>query len=246
MLYGAPLVLKLDNGSPFVAGVDAQPITGPVAGDSALFAARSSAVQCRRRLRRVSALPEGTHPLPGGASGGNRAWSGRWRMPRRPGQQANTLGRPWGAHGHRHRPSRFQASRHIVTNQERQAFAASVASRQEEAAASLPVPASVEPAAASGVASEPVPPTAVAAASVVDHPTAGGVAASSEASETAALGPHPAVPSGTDRDIGASKRAAQDGAARQRQAISHALVAHGYLLLTRRRIPLPIKREKVT
>ena len=67
------------------------------------------------------------------------------------------------------------------------------------------MPASVEPAAASGVASEPVPPTAVAAASVVDHPTAGGVAASSEASETAALGPHPAVPSGTDRDIGVSE-----------------------------------------
>ena len=239
MLYGAPLVLKLDNGSPFVAGVTrallAQwqviPLYSPP-GRPQYNGAIEAGIGALKVRTHYQAVRQGQ--------------PGEWTLADAEAarQQANTLGRPWGAHGPA--PAERWASRHIVTNQERQAFAASVASRQEEAAASLPVPASVEPAAASGVASEPVPPTAVAAASVVDHPTAGGVAASSEASETAALGPHPAVPSGTDRDIGASKRAAQDGAARQRQAISHALVAHGYLLLTRRRIPLPIKREKVT
>jgi len=133
-----------------------------------------------------------------------------------------------------------------VTDQERRTFAASVACREEEAAALLTVPASVEPTAASGVAAGPVPPTAVAAATVVDHPTADGVAASCQANETEAPGPHPAVTSGTDRKVGESKRAAADRAARQRQAISRALVAHGYLLLTRRRIPPPIKRKNVT
>jgi hypothetical protein len=37
-----------------------------------------------------------------------------------------------------------------------------------------------------------------------------------------------------------------DQATRQREAISAALVAQGYLSYTRRRIPLPIRRAKVT
>jgi hypothetical protein len=55
---------------------------------------------------------------------------------------------------------------------------------------------------------------------------------------------HPAVPRpkhGAPGGIGSE----QVRAATQRDAIGRALVAHGYLLFTRRRIPLPVKRTKV-
>jgi transcriptional regulator of met regulon len=47
-------------------------------------------------------------------------------------------------------------------------------------------------------------------------------------------------------DSAAETRAVPDRAAKQRQAIRRALVAHGYLLFTGRRNPLPIRKKKVT
>jgi hypothetical protein len=82
----------------------------------------------------------------------------------------------------------------------------------------------------------------------VDHPAsaAGAATESGRPGRQAAPSPHSAAAWGTNRAGAESNREAPDRAAGQRQAISRALVAHGYLLLTRRRIPLPIKRKKVT
>jgi transposase InsO family protein len=239
MLYGAPLVLKLDNGSPFVAGATREllaqwrviPLYSPPGRPqyNGAIEAGIGALKVRTHYQTV-----------------RQGRPGEWTLEDTEAarQQANTLGRPWGSQGLT--PAERWAGRQVVTDQERQAFAASVACREEEAAASLTVPASAELTVASGVATEPVARAAAAAATVGGHPAGGGQATLRQAGEAVARCPHLAMLFGTDREGGESKRAALDRAARQRQAISRALVAHGYLLLTRRRIPLPIKREKMT
>jgi transposase InsO family protein len=238
-LYGAPLVLKLDNGAPFVADITREllaqwrviPLYSPPGRPqyNGAIEAGIGALKLRTHYQAV-------------CQGRPDEWTLEDAEAAR--QQANTLGRPWGAHGPT--PAERWVGRRVVTDQERRTFAVSVACREEEATASLTMPASAEPTTASGVASEPALPAAAAAATVAEHSAADGGVATCQASETADLCPHPAVTAGTDREGGASKRATPDRVARQRQAISRALVAHGYLLLTRRRIPLPIKREKVT
>jgi hypothetical protein len=158
------------------------------------------------------------------------------------------LGRPWGAHG----PTpaeRWAAGRHVVTLAEREAFATSVACLEEEARVSQAAPAVAEATPAPAVTPEPMSLASVGAASAVDHlaPAATDAAAESlKPRAEAASRPHPAAPSGAEREGAEATRATRDEAARQRQAISRALVAHGYLLFTRRRIPLPITWEKVT
>src|SRR5207344_1439005 len=83
-------------------------------------------------------------------------------------QQANTLGRPWGAHGPT--PAERWAKRRTVTTQERRSFAVSVACLEDEAAsASASAPAVAEPIPAPAVTPAPVLPVAGATAGVVDH-----------------------------------------------------------------------------
>jgi hypothetical protein len=162
-------------------------------------------------------------------------------------QQANALGRPWGARGPT--PAQRWAARQAVTPAERAAFAASVACLEEEPAAPSPAPpAAAEPA----PAPEGGPDSGAAAAAggaPVEHPApAGGdeVTKPREQGEPATLSPPRVVPSGAESGSAAASGRAPDRAARRRQAISRALVAHGYLVFTRRRIPPPIRKKKVT
>src|SRR5262249_56435161 len=102
------------------------------------------------------------------------------------------------------------------------------------------------PTSATSGAPGPVSPVAGEAAGVVDQAATGGAVAESRAPGQPAAGPSPsAAASGTDREGAEPSRGARSRAARQRQALSRAPAAHGYLLFTRRRIPLPIKRKKV-
>jgi transposase InsO family protein len=231
-IYGAPLVLKLDNGSPFVAGATREllaqwgviPLYSPP-GCPQYNGAVEAGIGALKVRTHYQAVRQGR--------------PGEWTLEDAEAalQQANTLGRPWGAHGPT--PAERWAQRQPRPAAERAAFAASVARREDEAAwASGAVPPGVEPAPPPG----PVTPAAAAQAA---SPAVAARAESRKADAVAAAGAPPAVPSGTDREGAGPERAAADQAARQRQAISRALVAHGYLLLTRRRIPLPIKRKKV-
>ena len=230
LLYGAPLVLKVDNGSPFVA----------------------QATQALLAQWQVVALysPPGRPQYNGAIEAGIGALKVRTHYQAvrqgRPGQwtltdaeaarqEANALGRPWGSHGPT--PAERWAGRRAVTAPERAAFAASVACLEEEAARASPAPAvAAEPAAAPAEAPGPVP----------ARQPAGAAATSPEQRQQAASRPPPVVPTGTERAGAPPSGAACDPAARRRQAISRALVAHGYLLFTRRRIPPPIRRKKVT
>ena len=176
------VVLKLDNGSPFVAGVT-----------RALLAQwRGDSVSIRRQVVRstmgcaieagIGASLKVRHPLPGGASGAAGRVDAGSGCRRRARQQANTLGRPWGAHGPAPAEQLGEVGI-IVTNQERQAlrgFERRVPARRGGRVTPRAPAGSVEPAAARQAwHPSPCHRPAVAAASVVDHPTAGGVAASS-------------------------------------------------------------------
>jgi transposase InsO family protein len=239
-LYRAPLVLKLDNGSPFVAPVTREllaqwqvlPLYSPP-GRPQYNGAIEAGIGALKVRTHYQAVRQGR--------------PGEWTLADAEAArlEANALARPWGAHGPT--PAERWAGRHLVTERERRAFAASVACLEEEAA-SPSAPARVEPTSAAGVAPEPPSPAAGEAASVVDHAAAaasGAVAEPREPGQPAAGNPQSAAACGTDREGAESNRGARDRAARQRQAISRALVAQGYLLFRRRRIPLPIKRKKV-
>ena len=228
-VYGAPLVLKLDNGSPFVAST-----TGELLAQWGVIPLYSppGCPQYNGAIEAgIGALRVRTH-----YQAARQGRPGEWTLEDAEAarQEANALGRPWGARGPT--PAERWAKRQPLPAADRAAFAASVACLEGEAAC------------ASGVEPAP-PPEPVAPAAAVDQVAAPAAAARPESRKTdavAAAGAPPAVASGTDREGAESKRAAADRAARQRQAISRALVAHGYLLFTRRRIPLPIKRKKVT
>jgi putative transposase len=239
MLYGAPLVLKLDNGSPFVAQMTRELLAQWQV--IALYSPPGYPQYNGAIEAGIGALKVRTHDR-----AVRQGRPGEWTLEDAEAarQQANTLGRPWGAHGPT--PAERWANRRVVTLEEREAFAASVASLEEEAArASEAAPAEGHPTAASGVAPEPGSRTADICANhpapaVIDAPT------ESRKSEEQAAANRPAVVlTGPEGEGAEAKRVAADRAARRRQAISRALVAYGYLLFRRRRIPLPIKRKKV-
>ena len=234
-LYGAPLVLKMDNGSPFVA-----------AATRALLA-QWQVVPLYSPPRRpqyngaieagIGALKARTH-----YQAARVGHPGQWTladadMAR---EEANTLGRPWGARGPT--PAERWDDRRPLTAAERSAFAATVACLEEEAAR-----ATAPDGAAAGVA--PVAPERPRAAERA--PTAGAEGPNQDAPRAAGAAPC-AEEAGAHRQSGAESageegwRPSAEWAAAQRQAISRALVAHGYLLFTRRRIPLPITRTKVS
>jgi transposase InsO family protein len=234
LLYGAPLVLKLDNGSPFVAQATQAllarwqviPLYSPPGRPQ-----YNGAIEAG-----IGALKVRTHH-----QAVRQGRPGHWTLADAEAarQQANTLGRPWGSHGPT--PPECWAGRRLVTVPERQAFAASVTCLEEEAAGTSPAaPAGAEPAAAPTETPEKAParqPTPTDAEAVTAPPRQSNQAASS---------PPLTVPTGTERAGATRSGAAPDEAARRRQAICRALVAHGYLLFTRRRIPPPIRQKKVT
>lgn len=234
LLYGAPLVLKLDNGSPFVAQAMQEllaqwqvvPLYSPPGRPQ-----YNGAIEAG-----IGALKVRTHH-----QAVRQGRPGQWTLADAEAarQEANTLGRPWGGQGPT--PAERWAGRHVVTVPERQAFAASVACLEQEATATSAAPATTaEPAAAP----EETPTTAAARhRSATD---AEAVTASPQQRNPAASSPPPTVPTGTERAGATRSGAALDPAAQRRQAISRALVAHGYLLFTRRRIPPLIRRKKVT
>jgi hypothetical protein len=233
------LVLKLDNGAPFVA----EALRDLLAAWQVL--PLSSPPGCPRYNGAVEAgigaLKVRTH-----YQAVRQGRPGEWTLEDAEAarQQANALGRPWGAHGPT--PAERWAGRRALTPAERQAFAATVAALEDEAA---PPPAGAEPAPAAERTSAPgTPPaaTAAAAAAPATPPGAGAATESGAPEEAAASTAHPAVPAGAASSRGEAPPAAPDRAARRRQALSRALVAHGYLLFTRRRIPPPIRKQKVT
>src|SRR5262249_30742693 len=115
---------------------------------------------------------------------------------------------------------------------------ATVAGLEEAAVGPSPVPPAAAPA---GVA-----PAAGEAGASPEQPSSGGREEVTETGEPATRPPHPGVPFGAESGSAAACGLALDRAARRRQAISRALVAHGYLVFTRRRIPPPIRKKKVT
>jgi hypothetical protein len=137
-----------------------------------------------------------------------------------------------------------------VTLAEREAFAASVACLEEASASASPaIPVGVGrvPAQESTTKDEAV--AAAGAAALEERPSpalADAVTAPGTTEGGATSKAHVAVPSGAGRGDEAAYQAAPDRAAMQRQAICRALVARGYLLLTRRRMPPPIRKKKVT
>jgi transposase InsO family protein len=234
LLYGAPLVLKLDHGSPFVAQAMQEllsrwqvvPLYSPPGRPqyNGAIAAGIGALKARTHHQAVRQGRPGDWTLAD-------AEAAR--------QEANTLGRPWGGHGPT--PAERWAGRHLATVPEREAFAASVACLEEEAAGPSPAaPPAAAPAAA---------PTATPRTASAQQPTATdneAVTALPPQRDPATSSPPPTVPTGTERAGATLSGPAPDPAARRRQAISRALVAHGYLVFTRRRIPPPIRRKKVT
>jgi transposase InsO family protein len=233
-VYGSPLVLKLDNGSPFVA--DAMQELLSQWGVIPLYSPPGRPQYNGAIEAGIGALKVRTH-----YQAMRHGRPGEWTLEDAEAarQEANTLGRPWGVHGPT--PVERWAKRQAVTPAEREAFAASVACLEEEAAcASQAPPAVVEPA----PTPEPVSQVVACPAASVDHPplAAGAATESRKPGRKAAPSPHSAAASGSAELNGG----ARDRAARRRQAISRALVAHGYLTFTRRRIPPPIRKKKVT
>ena len=229
LLYGAPLVLKLDNGPPFVAGETQElladwqvvPLYSPPGRPqyNGAIEAGIGALKVRTHHQAVRQGRPGQWTLADAAAARD---------------QANALGRPWGSHGPT--PAERWAGRHVVTVPERQAFAASVTCLEDKAAGAPPAPAAADPAA-------PAEPPPAARPTTTD---AEAVAAPPRQRDQATSSPPPTVPTGTERAGATPSAAASEEAARQRQAISRALVAHGYLVFTRRRIPPRIWKKKVT
>jgi transposase InsO family protein len=229
LFYGAPLVLKLDNGPPFAAQPMQElltqwqvvPLYSPP-GRPQYHGAIEAGIGALKARTHYQAVRQGR--------------PGQWTLADTEAarQEANALGRPWGSRGPT--PAERWAGRRIVTVPEREAFAASVACLEGEAACTSPAaPAVAEPAAAPAETPETAPARDPSATE------AGAVTASPQQRDQTASSPPPTVPTGTERAGAQPSEAARDPAARRRQAISRALVAHGYLLFTRRRIPPPIR-----
>jgi transposase InsO family protein len=234
-VYGAPLVLKMDNGSPF----------GAAAARALLAQWQVVPLYSPPRLPQYNgAIEAGIGSLKARThyQAVRRGHPGLWTLADTEAarDEANALGRPWGAHAPT--PVERWAERQVVTAAERSAFAATLARLDEEAAPPLAEPAAAEPLgdAACPLAAAPAPTPAPAVPGAISPPRAG--------SAPAAPGPEipgqepPSAADGKGKEAG---RPSPERAAAQRQAISRALVAHGYLWFTRRRIPLPLPRKKV-
>jgi transposase InsO family protein len=234
LLYGAPLVLKLDNGAPFVAEATQELLAQWQV--VALYSPPGRPQYNGAIEAGIGALKVRTH-----YQAVRQGRPGQWTLADAEAarQEANTLGRPWGSHGPT--PAERWAGRRVVTVPERAAFAASVACPEEEAAGASPAPTA---AAAPAAAPEETPEPAAARQSTAAGADA--ATASPRQRNQAASSPPPTVATGTEQAGAKPCGAAGDQAARRRQAISRALVAHGYLLFTRRRIPPPIRPKKVT
>jgi hypothetical protein len=234
-LYGAPLVLKLDNGAAFVAAVTQELVAAwqvvPLYSPPGL-PAYNGAIEAG-----IGALKVRTH-YQAVRQGRPGEWTCADTEAAR--QQANELGRPWGARGPT--PAQRWAQRRPLTAAEREVFQTTLQRLEEPVA---PGPAAGDPAAA-----VVVPAAAVPAADRA-YPAAA-------PSEVPADDPDRAKPAtGAAPPVGPARRplaaeapaharhAPPVGAAKYREAVGRALVAHGYLLFRRRRIPLPIKRKKV-
>jgi transposase InsO family protein len=241
-LYGPPLVLKLDNGSPFVAALTQELLAAwqvvPLYSPPGL-PAYNGAIEAG-----IGALKVRTHHQ-AARQGRPGAWTCADAEAAR--QQANELGRPWGPQGPT--PAEPWARRRPVTAEERARFQATVTrladpapapgpARPALAAVACPQPITAAPGAASASLREEGAEPGSQAASAVERPLA---PAPSGAAQPSC--PPGAVPAGAR--CGGALGPEPDRATKQREAIGRALVAHGYLLFTRRRIPLPMKRKKV-
>jgi transposase InsO family protein len=243
-IYGAPLVLKMDNGSPFVAQATQAllalwqviPLYSPPRRPQYNGAIEAGIGALKARTHYQAAR----HGRPG-------VWTVADTEAAR--EEANTLGRPWGAHGPT--PAERWAQRCPVPAPERHGFAATVARLEEEAMRAA------SPAGALAPALPPTPTQPVAAAPGGQDGRSGAATSGSAAEPLAPAerGPGRAAPPGTvpskhqPSPVAGGRpetpRPRPEGAAARRQAISRALVAHGYLLFTRRRIPPPLTRKKV-
>jgi hypothetical protein len=239
-LHGAPLVLKMDNGAPFVAGAtrallgqwQVVPLYSPPRRPQYNGAVEAGIGALKARTHYQAA--RGGHP-------------GQWTLADTEAarQEANTLGRPWGARGPT--PAERWQGRQRLSAVERGAFAATVARLEDEAARAAAAAAAAAPGGAPPAAGER--PAAAERAPAAEPAAAEGPSPERAGSAGAAPGRDEAraeQPSGADSGGREGGRPSAERAAAQRQAISRALVAHGYLLFTRRRIPLPITRRKVS
>ena len=235
-IYGAPLVLKMDNGSPFMAAATQALLA--VWQVVPLFSPPGLPAYTGSIEAGIGSLKARTH-----AQAARQGHPGIWTCAdlEAARQAANTLARPQGAHGPT--PAEAWAQRRPISVAERAAFRASVDQFVHEGpdvvlppAAGDPPP---EPAAGAG------PATPAAAANALEPASAAtGASTRSPAQEPPAdRAPRGAVGSPQESPA-AGYRPARDPAASRRNAISRALVAHGYLQFRRRRIPLPIKRKK--
>ena len=219
-IYGAPLVLKMDNGSPFAAAATQALLAQWQI--VALFSppglpAYNGAIEAG-----IGSLKARTHAQ-AARHGHPELWTCADLEAAR--QAANTLARPHGAQ--QPTPAEAWAQRQPVTAAERTTFGATVVQLDHEGQQA-----------------------AAARASVPCPPPEAQEGAPNPAPEACAR-PGQFAPETQDRTGAATQekssgggRAAAGLAAIRREAISRALVAHGYLMFRRRRIPLPIKRKK--
>jgi transposase InsO family protein len=241
-LHGAPLVLKMDNGSPFVAAATREllaqwqvvPLYSPPRRPQYNGAIEAGIGALKARTHYQAA--RGGHP-------------GQWTLADTEGarEEANTLGRPWGARGPT--PAERWEGRQRVSAAERGAFAATVARLEDEVARAASAGGAAAPAPGEAPTAEEERPAAAERAPATEPTGAEGPSPERAGSASAAPGRGEAradQPSGADSGGREGGRPSAERAAAQRQAISRALVAHGYLLFTRRRIPLPITRKKVS
>jgi hypothetical protein len=147
-VYGAPLVLKMDNGAPFVAAATrallAQWQVVPLFSPPRLppyNGAMEAGIGSLKARTHYQAVGQG-HP---------GAWTLADTEAAR--QQANTLARPWGAH--QPTPAERWADRGVLTAGERSAFAATVARLEAEERASSAGTAAAPEAAAPTEAAAP-------------------------------------------------------------------------------------------
>jgi transposase InsO family protein len=227
-LYGAPLVLKMDNGSAFAAAAtqallalgQVEPLFSPPG-----WPAYNGAIEAG-----IGALKARTH-APAACHGHPEVWRGADLEAAR--ATANELARPRGVPGPT--PAQLWSQRRPVQAAERAAFRATVVHLGEDGltTAMAPAPTARLPPDDSSTTA-PAPPRGAARS-----PPAKPDQAKPPASQVrdGAFGSPQEKPSGDGRS-------AADPATIRREAIRRALVAHGYLTFTRRRIPLPIKRKK--
>jgi hypothetical protein len=227
-IYGAPLVLKMDNGAPFVAAATQAllalwhvvPLFSPPG-----WPAYNGAIEAG-----IGALKARTHAQ-AACHGHPEVWLGADLEAAR--ATANELGRPRGAQGPT--PAQSWSQRLPIGAAERDAFRATVDQLAKDAKAVVAVPA---PAASGAPAESPNAAPAPPQDAVRSAPAQPDLAAPPAAAvREDAVGSPQAKPSGDGGPVA-------DAATTRQEVIRRALVAHGYLTFTRRRIPLPIKKKK--